>query len=108
MAKAHLIAKGYTIVDENVRLRSGEIDLIARDGASLIFVEVRSRRGTALGSPLESVDYQKRARLIRAARWYLTQSGATDATYRFDVVGVWWKAPGEPPQITHVVDAFRL
>ncbi len=87
-AAAFLAARGLAIVGRNFRTRLGEIDLIARDGATLVFVEVRRRRSSALyGGAAGSVDYRKRRRLEAAARLYLARL-PTEPACRFDVVAL--------------------
>ena len=71
VATAHLEAKGYRIRDRNFRTREGEIDIIAEHGATLVFVEVRTRHGDALGSPAESVTPSKAAHIVAAAEAYV-------------------------------------
>jgi len=71
LAAELLRARGYTIVERNFRCRAGEIDLVALDGPTVVFVEVRSRRGERVGTPLESVDPRKQARLTLVARHFL-------------------------------------
>jgi putative endonuclease len=87
-AARHLVAGGMVLLDRNWRCELGEIDLVLRDGRSLVVCEVKTRRSTAYGSPLEAVTEQKAARLRRlAARWL----GAHDlhpADIRIDLVGV--------------------
>jgi putative endonuclease len=77
--------QGLTIVGRNFRTRFGEIDLIARDGRTLVFVEVRMRRSTRYGGALESITAAKRARMLAAANGYLAMLGREPAC-RFDVV----------------------
>ena len=77
--------EGLTIVAHNFRTRFGEIDLIAKDGSTLVFVEVRLRRSGRFGGALESITAQKRARLIAAARGYLAMVGGEPAC-RFDAI----------------------
>jgi len=108
LALAHLEAKGMRLVDRNYRWRGGEIDLIMRDGAVLVFVEVRSKSGTAHGSPLETIDFKKRRQIERCARQYLAHKKVgADVCCRFDAVGILIPANG-PIEIVHVPDAFRL
>ena len=107
-ALAHLEAKGMRLVDRNYRWRGGEIDLIMRDGAVLVFVEVRSKSGAAHGTPLETIDYRKRRQIERCARQYLAHKKVgADVCCRFDAVGVLIPASGQV-EIVHVPDAFRL
>ena len=77
--------QGLTIVARNFRTRFGEIDLIARDGRTLVFVEVRMRRSMRYGGALESITAAKRARMLAAANGYLAMLGREPAC-RFDVV----------------------
>jgi putative endonuclease len=106
VAEAFLRTRRYTIVARNYRCRAGEIDLVARDGSIVVFVEVRSRRGAAAGGPLESVDGRKRARLALVARHFLAAHGWHDRDARFDVLGIRFDA--EPPAVEHVRGAFEL
>lgn len=104
LAAEALRARGLRIVERNFRCRAGEIDLVALDGAVLVFVEVRSRRGAIAGTPLESVDGRKQARVARVARQYLAARGHRERDVRFDVVGIRFDA--DPPVIEHVPGAF--
>ena len=85
LAARHLESHGVSIVARNVRSRHGEIDLVARDGAVLVFVEVRLRRPGGFGGGAASVTAAKRARLVAAASEYLARQPRTPAC-RFDVV----------------------
>ena len=85
MAAEFLVARGLTIVTRNFRVRRGEIDLIARDGATLVFVEVRLRRNQAFGGAGASITHAKTARLTTAARVYLSRLPA-EPPCRFDAV----------------------
>lgn len=85
-AQAHLIDAGLRSVTRNYRCRGGEIDLIMRDGDTLVFVEVRYRRHPAFGGALGSIDQRKRQRLHLAASHYLQRSGWRGPC-RFDVIG---------------------
>jgi putative endonuclease len=105
LAAELLQAQGLTIVERNFRCRAGEIDLVALDGETLVFVEVRSRRGDRLGTPFESVDLRKQARVTRVARQFLASRGLDDRAVRFDVVGVRFDA--EPPALDHLRAAFE-
>ncbi len=87
-ACAHLSARGLKLHTRNYRCRSGEIDLIMRDGDTLVFVEVRYRSSTRFGGAAASVDMTKQQKLIRAAQTFLGEQGLTNAPCRFDVVTV--------------------
>ena len=101
LAADFLRAQGLTIVKRNYRCRFGEIDLVAHDGDTLVFVEVRQRRSDAFGGARESITAAKRKRLITAARHYLARRRGTPPC-RFDAVLI----RGEPPQIEWVRNAF--
>ena len=88
MAAAELGKLGYRIVASNYRSRSGEIDLVAREGDCLVFVEVRCKRTSEYGSPAESITAAKMRKLITTARYYLEEQGLADVACRFDVVEV--------------------
>ncbi len=105
LAAEALRAQGFTIVERNFRCRAGEIDLVALDGPTLVFVEVRSRRGDRMGTPLESIDPRKQARLTRVARHFLAARGHAERDVRFDVVGVRFDA--DPPAVEHMRGAFE-
>jgi putative endonuclease len=88
LACEELRRQGYTIHDRRFRTRWGELDIIARDGAVLVFVEVRARSGGNFGNPFESVTWQKQHRLSRMASAYLFSKRLSDIACRFDIVGV--------------------
>ena len=84
-AANYLIGRGLKLVERNFRCRGGEIDLVMRDGPTLVFVEVRARTGSGYGGALESITALKQARIVLAARHYLARHGQ-DAPCRFDAV----------------------
>ena len=100
-AAEFLASRGLRIVARNFRTRFGEIDLVANDGATLVFVEVRLRTDDRYGGSLESVDSRKRSRLVAAANGYLRQLAA-EPPCRFDVVTL---DAGEPTWIRAAFDA---
>lgn len=109
LALSYLAKKGYEALERNYRTRHGEIDLVVRDEAALVFVEVKLRRGTEFGDPLEAVTPKKQARLRFMAEQYLAEQGedfvAGFDELRFDVVGILVSGAGRP-EIRHVEDAF--
>lgn len=109
LAVAHLERAGFRIVTRNWRRPEGELDLVADDGGTCVFVEVRSRTGEAQGHPLESITPHKRAQIIRTARLYLDAETPSASAYRFDVVAVTF-TPGDqtPPAVLHIPNAFDL
>lgn len=103
-ALAYLQAQGLALVERNYRCRGGEIDLIMRDGAKLVFVEVRYRSSEGFGGALASVGSRKQARLVYAAGHYLSAK-RIDRPVRFDVAAV----SGSPGKlaIQWIKDAFQ-
>jgi len=104
IACEHLQQKGFQILDRNYRCRSGEVDVVARDGSATVFVEVKERHGASHGEGYEAVTFGKRRRLIRAARLYAASHGLSEQPIRFDVVSVDWA--DARPVIRHDQDAF--
>lgn len=98
-AEAFLKGLGWEILERNWRSRGGELDLVARDGEVVVFVEVRSRADASFGSPEETVAAAKRRKLVFTARAYLLEKGL-DAETRFDVVAF------EGGELRHVPAAF--
>jgi putative endonuclease len=101
MAAAFLEGRGLTIVARNYRCRLGEIDLVARDGGTTVFVEVRRRASSAFGGAAASITSAKRQKLLRAARHYLSRLRELPQC-RFDALLI----QGEPPRIEWIRDAF--
>ncbi|HOJ51645.1 MAG TPA: YraN family protein [Syntrophales bacterium] len=104
-AAQFLKQKGLKILERNFHCPLGELDIVGREGNVVVFVEVRTRRSTRFGTPLESVDERKKRRLSRLALFYLKGKGWEDKPARFDVVGVKVKEKGEV-EIDWVRDAF--
>ena len=108
LALRYLAKKGYAPVERNYRTRRGEIDLIVCRAKTLVFVEVKLRRGMGFGDPLEAVTPLKQVKIRRVAEQYLASKGegftASFDELRFDVVGILLGA-GEP-EVRHVEDAF--
>jgi putative endonuclease len=105
MACAALTARGYAVVERRYRTTHGEIDIIARDGDYLVFVEVKARHGGDFGDPSEAVTLRKQQTLVWMAADYLARAKLTDVPCRFDVVGI--DAETHPPAVTIIEDAFR-
>lgn len=102
-AARYLRRRGYRILARNFRAAGAEIDLVALDGETLVFVEVKTRRSEAAGSPLAAVDARKQARLRRAAEVYAARAG-TQRPVRFDVVAI--RARRLVPRVELVKGAF--
>lgn len=88
-AADYLRQRGLSILEQNYRCREGEIDLIAKDGSYLVFVEVKYRKDTAKGYPAEAVDHYKQQHILKTARYYLyNHRYGEDTPCRFDVIGI--------------------
>ena len=88
-AAAYLEAAGFEILEKNFRSRQGELDIVAREGRYLVFVEVKYRHSGRSGDPAEAVNARKQQRMISTARYYLKTRGLpADTPCRFDVVGI--------------------
>jgi putative endonuclease len=97
---------GYKIITTRHRLRYGEVDIIAVDHETVVFVEVKTRRDASLGRPAEAVDAHRQARLTHAALAFLKSNGLLENASRFDVIEVIWPKGQKRPQINHLIDAF--
>lgn len=107
LAADYLLSHGLTIRERNWRCRSGELDIIAEDGDTLVIAEVRTRRNTGtFGSAQESVTRRKSLQVRQTATAYLYQSGLSNHKLRFDVVAVLLSPGGEVIRIDHVQHAF--
>ncbi|MDW8327493.1 MAG: YraN family protein [Anaerolineales bacterium] len=95
LAAEKLTALGYQIVARNYRCPTGEIDLVARCGPAWVFVEVRTRRGVAFGTPEESLTPRKRRHLLTAAQTYLQEHALENVDWRVDLVAVQLTERGE-------------
>ena len=101
----HLERSGFTVVERNFRTPGGEIDIVARKGDLLVFVEVRSREVPGFGTPEESVTPAKRRRIVAAARRYLTNVPASSwREARFDVIAI--EGRGDSAELRHYPAAF--
>lgn len=101
VAARHLVEQGMVVLDRNWRCRAGEIDLVLRDGSTLVICEVKTRSSEACGSPLEAVSSTKVERLRRLAAAWLQDHGVRPADVRLDMVGVLRPRSG-PSQVEHV------
>lgn len=97
---------GYTILERNAYLGRYEIDIIAREGDTVAFVEVKTRRREDIASPEANITSVKQSHLLRAARIYTSRAEDSEAYYRFDVVSILLPEKGRP-RITIFRDAFR-
>jgi putative endonuclease len=106
LAAQHLEAAGYEVLARNWRCREGELDIVARCGGALVFVEVKTRTGIGYGEPAEAVSLTKARRIrVLAARWLAECRPPGWHDLRFDVVSV-VRRPGTPPEVVHLQGAF--
>jgi len=107
LAVRYLKKKGYKVIERNYRCQWGEIDLVAREGDTLVFVEIKSRSSSGFGLPQDAVNRFKQNKLIEVARAYVAERRLTeDITMRFDVVAVQLTPSG--PDIELIQDAFQV
>ncbi len=105
LARRHLEGLGWVVLEANYTVRGGEIDLVARDGATVVFVEVRQRRSERYGHPAETLDRRKIQRWTRTARHYLAERlGDPDARTRFDAIVV--LGDERAPRLEHLRDVL--
>ena len=107
LAARYLQRQGYRIIERGVRNGRGEIDLVARQGQTLVFVEVKTRRSLRAGNPVLAVDEIKQRRLAQLALDYCQHHHLLDCPARFDVVGIVWPLASRTPRIAHYVGAFE-
>ena len=106
-AAVFLKSKGLKILERNFRIRGGEIDIVAQDGSTICFTEVKTRRSNSYGTPRESVSFFKKNRLIKAGLFYVAKHNLTDTNVRFDVVCVTFARDGRP-QIEWLQNVFEV
>jgi putative endonuclease len=105
-AARFLKKQGLRVLERNVELPAGEIDLVARDGDALVIVEVKTRAEADFGGPLAAINPSKRRKLVILARSYLARHRLGETPCRFDIVGVTQKLNSPEPEIEYIRDAF--
>jgi putative endonuclease len=106
VAVEYLLQRGYRILERNYRCRFGEIDLIARDGKTLTFIEVKTRRSQRFGPAASAVTLAKQRHLVKASQLYMMHTGRNTESCRFDVVTV--EMDGTTLRIELIKDAFQV
>lgn len=106
-AARHLRRAGYRIVGRRDRSRLGELDLVAIDGQTIVFVEVKTRLSHSAGHPAEAVDAAKQEKLARLGLAFLKRHGLLEYSARFDVIAVTWPADARRPTLEHFPNAFE-
>jgi putative endonuclease len=108
LAAKWLTKRGYKIVAKSVKELGGEIDLVARQGPTWVFVEVKTRTTADLGEPWEAVGAVKEKRIAQAARLFLHRRKIREVPTRFDVISIVWPKEGaSEPEVVHYPDAFQ-
>ena len=104
-AERFLLRQGWYIVARSFETEVGEIDLIAVDRDTVVFVEVKTRTDTSRGLPEEAVDTAKQQKIAMMAEGFIRRYQLTQQHFRFDVISILW-APGSEPKIKHLINAF--
>lgn len=105
LACDELERRGYAVITRRYRTVHGELDIVARQGEYVVFVEVKARQNGSFGDPEEAVTLQKQRRLVWMAADYLARNGLAEVACRFDVVSV--STDTDPPTLVVIDDAFR-
>lgn len=112
IAQAFLVEKGFTVMATNYRFQRSEVDIVAflpaakwEHGGEMVFVEVKTRKGTGFGHPEEAVSEEKQRHLIRAAKAWMHENRMDRTPCRFDVVAI-QLGDGKDPDIHHIENAF--
>ena len=107
VAAAHLEANGYRIRERNFRVREGEVDIIAERDGTIVFVEVRTRRGESMGSAAESVTAAKASRIVATAQAYVQAREDCPADQRIDVIALAVAHDGRVLSLEHIESAVE-
>lgn len=106
-AERFLLRRGMVIIDRGFTDRYGEIDLIAVEGKTVVFVEVKTRTSDFRGLPAEAVDERKQRSITKIAQGYLKFNNLMECRVRFDVVSIIWPEPNSTPHVVHYESAFE-
>jgi len=107
VARAHLEAKGYRILATKFRVREGEVDIVAERDGVVAFVEVKTRRGDAMGSALEAIDGRKAQRLLLAAEAFAQEHPELPPDRRIDLIAIDLDATGRVVSLQHIESAVE-
>lgn len=105
-ASLYLRRRGYSIIAQNLRLKAGEIDLVALKGSLVVFVEVKARSSNEFGTPLEGLTPQQQKRIKKAAEIFLAKRSWSERDRRFDLIAIDLDEQGYVKRIEHIPDAF--
>ncbi len=103
LAEKYLVGKDFYILARNYHSRFGEIDIIASDGESIVFIEVKTRTQNMFGTPLEAITRQKLSRMVKTSQFYLSQRNLHGKPYRFDAIEIIF-GESATPTINHLVN----
>jgi putative endonuclease len=106
-AARYLKRLGYRILARHLDSPLGELDIVAVDGRTIVFVEVKTRTSTDAGHPADAIDERKERRMTQAALAYLKANGLLKYSARFDVVAITWPSNSRRPTIEHYESAFE-
>jgi putative endonuclease len=107
LAESYLQSQGYQVIERNFRIRTGEVDLIAWEGRTICFIEVKTRRSLEKGSGLEAISEQKKHRISQAAQFFLQEKGWDHKPARFDVLAI-FIGDASSPECDLIKDAFEV
>ena len=107
-ARRYLEGKGYTVSATNYRCRWGEVDIVALHGEDIVFIEVRTRRGAAFGTPEESITDAKSRRLAATAHHYLESNGLEQSQWRIDLVSIHLDVTGKILEVNHLENVVEV
>ncbi len=105
LARRYLKKKGYRILHWNYKTPIGEIDIIAKDGNKVVFVEVKTRKNDSFGLPIEAINYRKRKKIVNSALLYMKRLKDSPAI-RFDIISI--HLHDNQKKVEHTIDAFEL
>ena len=106
LAAEFLVRQRYVIIERNYRKPYGEVDIIAQDGDTVVFVEVKTRKSLGFGSATEAVDVRKQRHISRIAQEYMQSRSLFGSPARFDVIAVQLDSDNRPAAIDHIKNAF--
>ena len=106
IAERWVARRGWRIVSRRFRSGHRDIDLVAEHAGTIVFIEVKARRGASFGGPVEAVNWRKQRELARSAKVWIDRHGRPAEDYRFDVIGV--LVDGASVRVRHVPNAFSL
>ena len=105
-AANYLAAHGYEILARNFRTRTGELDIVAKDGETVVFVEVKTRQNKVFGTAAQAVDYRKQQKIIHTAQKFLLKHRLFGTSCRFDVIEIYPTSPSTC-RVHHLINAFE-